>query len=60
MAAGARPPAVAGDRRFAGELKLVPAVLARPVIEKILRHLGLEPQPSPSAPARQPPPRRAG
>ena len=31
----------------AGELKIIAAILARPVIEKILTHLGLDPQPPP-------------
>jgi hypothetical protein len=35
----------------AGELKIIAAILERPVIEKILSHLGLDPQP---------PPRRSG
>jgi len=56
----AAPRPAAGDQRFAGELKLVPAVLERPVIDRILRHLGLQPQPPRSEPARQPSPRRAG
>jgi hypothetical protein len=30
------------------ELKIIAAVLERPVIEKILTHLGLDPQPPPS------------
>jgi hypothetical protein len=29
----------------AGELKIIAAILERPVIEKILTHLGLDPQP---------------
>jgi hypothetical protein len=29
----------------AGELKIIAAILERPVIEKILSHLGLDPQP---------------
>jgi hypothetical protein len=28
-----------------GELKIIAAILERPVIEKILGHLGLDPQP---------------
>jgi hypothetical protein len=28
-----------------GELKIIAAILERPVIEKILTHLGLDPQP---------------
>ena len=35
-----------------GELKIIAAILERPVIEKILRHLGLDPRPPPRAPAR--------
>ena len=31
----------------AGELKIIAAILERPVIEKILAHLGLDPQPPP-------------
>ncbi len=31
----------------AGELKTIAAILERPVIEKILSHLGLDPQPPP-------------
>jgi hypothetical protein len=30
-----------------GELKIIAAILERPVIEKILTHLGLDPQPPP-------------
>ena len=38
--------------RAAGELKIIAAILERTVIEKILRHLGLDQQPSAdSAPA---------
>jgi hypothetical protein len=37
-----------------GELKIIAAILERPVIEKILTHLGLDPQPPPMAPAREP------
>ena len=43
-----------------GELKIIAAILERPVIEKILRHLGLEPQPPPKGPAREPVPHLAG
>ena len=32
-------------------LKIIAAILERPVIEKILTHLGLEPQPPPRAPS---------
>ena len=31
----------------AGELKIIAAIVERPVIEKILTHLGLDPQPPP-------------
>lgn len=37
----------------AGELKIIAAILERPVIEKILTHLGLDPQPPPRARARE-------
>jgi hypothetical protein len=43
-----------------GELKIIAAILERPVIEKILAHLGLEQPPPPKAPAREPVPHRAG
>ena len=36
-----------------GELKIIAAILERPVIEKILTHLGLEPQPPPKGRARE-------
>ena len=35
-----------------GELKIIAAILERPVIEKILTHLGLDPQPPPGRGAR--------
>ncbi|MFO1293967.1 MAG: hypothetical protein U1F07_12975 [Rubrivivax sp.] len=38
----------------AGELKIIAAILERPVIEKILTHLGLDPQPPPRGRAREP------
>lgn len=38
----------------AGERKIIAVILERPVIEKILAHLGLQPQPPPRAPAREP------
>jgi len=44
----------------AGELEIIAAILERPVIEKILAHLGLEPQPPPRAPARELLPHAAG
>ncbi|MCX8004014.1 MAG: hypothetical protein N2688_03505 [Burkholderiaceae bacterium] len=37
----------------AGELKIIAAILERPVIEKILSHLGLDPQPPPRGRARE-------
>jgi hypothetical protein len=37
----------------AGELKIIAAILERPVIHKILEHLGLDPQPPPKGPARE-------
>jgi hypothetical protein len=55
-----RPPPVAGDRRLAGVLKNIAAILERPVIEKILKHLGLEPQPPPKTPTRELVPHHAG
>jgi uncharacterized protein (DUF983 family) len=36
-----------------GELKIIAAILERPVIEKILTHLGLNPQPPPRGRARE-------
>ena len=35
-----------------GELRIIAAILERPVIEKILAHLGLDPQPPPKGRAR--------
>lgn len=37
----------------AGELKIIAAVLERPLIYKILTHLGLDPQPPPRGRARE-------
>ena len=37
----------------AGELKIIAAILERPVIEKILSHLGLDPQPPPRGRVRE-------
>jgi hypothetical protein len=37
----------------AGELKIIAAILERPVIEKILAHLGLDPQPPPKGRVRE-------
>ena len=39
--------------RGAGELKIIAAVLERPVIAKILTHLGLDPLPPPRGPTRE-------
>jgi hypothetical protein len=36
-----------------GELKIIAAILERPVIEKILSHLGLDPQPPPRGRVRE-------
>jgi hypothetical protein len=44
----------------AGELKIIAAILERPVIEKILTHLGLQAHPPPRARAREPGPHHAG
>ena len=43
----------------AGELRIIAAILERSVVEKILAHLGLEPQPPPKAAAREPVPHLA-
>jgi hypothetical protein len=43
-----------------GELKIIAAILERPVIEKVLTHLGLDPQPPPRALAREPARHQAG
>ncbi len=37
----------------AWQLKIIAAILERPVSEKILTHLGLDPQPPPRGPARE-------
>ena len=37
----------------AGELRIIAVILERPVIEKILSHLGLDPQPPPKGRARE-------
>ena len=37
----------------AGELRIIAAILERPVIQKILAHLGLDPQPPPKGRARE-------
>jgi len=43
-----------------GELKIIAAILERPVIEKILTHLGLDPRPPPRGRAGEPRPHFAG
>jgi urea transport system ATP-binding protein len=43
-----------------GEPKIIAAILERPVIEKILTHLGLDLRPPPRAPAREPGRHQAG
>ena len=43
-----------------GELKIIAAILERPVIEKILAHLGLDPQPPPRGRAQEPGRHQAG
>lgn len=55
-----RPPDVTDDRRLSGKLKFTAAFLECTVIEKILTHLGPEPQPPPKTPAREPVPHAAG
>jgi hypothetical protein len=37
----------------AGEIKIIAAILERPVIDKILSHLGPDPQPPPRGRARE-------
>jgi hypothetical protein len=37
-----------------GELEIITAILERPVIDELLTHLGLDPQPPPKASAREP------
>ena len=37
----------------AGELKIIAAIFERPAIEKILTHLGLDPQPPPRGRVRE-------
>jgi len=48
-----RPVAITHGRRFRGELKIIAAILERPVIEKILAHLELDPQPPPKGRVRE-------
>ena len=43
-----------------GELKIIAAILESPVIEKILAHLGVQPQPPSGVPARELVPHHAG
>ncbi len=52
LADGSRPSAVARDRQLSGELKIIGSILEAPVIDKILRHLGLQARAPPRAPAR--------
>jgi len=42
-----------GPNSGGGELKIIAAILERTVIEKILAHLGLDPQPPPRGRARE-------
>ena len=42
-----------GPNCGAGELKIIAAILERPVIEKNLGHLGLDPQPPPQGRVRE-------
>lgn len=44
----------------AGELEIIAAILVQPMIEKVLTHLGLDPQPPPQAPTRGPGSQHAG
>lgn len=46
--------------RGAGELKIIAAILERPVIEKLLTHLRLQARPPPRARAREWGPHHAG
>jgi len=46
--------------RSGGERKIIAAILERPVTQEILTHLGLDCQPPPREPARQPGRRQAG
>ena len=47
------PVALAHGRRLQGEFKIIAAILERPLIQKILAHLGLDPQPPPKGRARE-------
>lgn len=53
-------PAVVAEGRLQSELKFIAAIVERPVMEKILKHLGLEPQPPPRVPGREAEPHLAG
>ncbi len=53
MATRPRPVALAHGQRLQGQLKFIAAILERPVIEKILAHLGLDPQPPPKGRVRE-------
>ena len=46
-AVSGRPVAVARGRHLQGKAKIIAAILKLPVIQKILDHLGLDPQPPP-------------
>ncbi len=48
-----RPKRLLAPNCGSGELKTIAAILERPVIEKILSHLGLDPQPPPKGRARE-------
>jgi hypothetical protein len=46
------PWGVGPEREAAGEIKTVAGIVERPAIEKVLSHLGLDPQPPPKGRAR--------
>jgi len=48
---GSRPSGVGHGRRFRGELDIIVAILAQPVIEKIVTHLVLQARAPPRSPA---------
>jgi hypothetical protein len=48
-----RPRAIGHSRRLQGELQMIAAMLERAVIQKILAHLGLDPQPPPKGRVRE-------
>ena len=49
-----RPQPVTGDGPLHGKQKVAAAILGRPVIENILTHAGLNPQPPPLSPMQEP------